>query len=422
MTRKILIQDSWLNSLSELQRFFTESHINDDSSRLELLSLFHNGVLVDWLISNGEISKAKQLGSLDKKQREATLCCDISNILGLNIKTVYRKHWKEAFSVRRVTCRKNSSTITIDIPIFVIRNINENFSITYEIAFKSGERITDTITINTIDDDYNQGCEKKITIKQRCSINSDVKTFSLSVERETVYNSFARTHVSSKDYSFDALTPSEYNYLTQNSNQINFPNRNIKLQDHNRRVKFWQKIDWDISLTKFDITWSDITAFIMFVILILLNNIWLNIIHTSFITNTLIGAILQLTLLIMPYTFAFASIKIYEKETLFNDDFFPGLLCCFLFLMAVSCLLIIPACIWNSWDFNFLNSEPLEWRIIFFILSVAPTVAPIVGRRIEDGYFYLGVIPGMFAVMALMVVFIVLLWNSMEHLYHYLFS
>lgn len=421
MTKKILINDSWMYSLGELQRFFTESHINDASSRLELLSLFHNGVLVDWLISIGEISKAKQIDSIDKKQREASLCCDISNIIGLNIKTVYRKYWKEVFSVRRAKCRKKSSTFTIDIPIFVIRNINENFSITYELVFKSGEKIIDTITINTIDNDYKQGCVKFLTIKQKCPINSDVKKFSLSVEGETVYNTYAKTYVSSKDYNFDALTPSEYNYLTQNSKQIGFPNRNIDLQSHDKRVKFWQKIDWDISLTEFEITWSDIAAFTMFVILVLLNNIWLNV-HTEYITSTLIGACLQLTLLIMPYTIGFASINIYEKETLFNDDFFSGLLCCFFFLIAVTCIFIIPACIWDSWNFNFLNSEPLEWRIIFFILSVAPTIAPIVGKRIEGGYFYVGVISGMFAVMALIYVLIVVLWNSMEHLYYYLFS
>ena len=408
-------------SLGELQRFFTESHINDASSRLELLSLFHNGVLVDWLISIGEISKSKQIESIDKKQREASLCCDISNIIGLNIKTVYRKHWKEVFSVRRAKCRKKSSMFTIDIPIFVIRNINENFSITYELVFKSGEKIIDTITINTIDNDYKQGCVKNLTIKQKCPINSDVKTFSLSVEGETVYNTYAKTYVSSKDYNFDVLTLSEYNYLTQNSKQICFPNRNIKLQSHDKRVKFWQKIDWDISLTEFEITWSDIAAFTMFVILVLLNNIWLNV-HTEYITSTLIGACLQLALLIMPYTIGFASINIYEKETLFNDDFFPGLLCCFFFLIAVTCIFIIPACIWDYWSFNFLNSEPLEWRIIFFILSVAPTIAPIVGKRIEGGYFYVGVISGMFAVMALIYVLIVVLWNSMEHLYYYLFS
>lgn len=422
MTKKILINDSWMYSLGDLQRFFTESHINDASSRLELLSLFHNGVLVDWLSSTGEISKAKQIESIDKKQREASLCCDISNIIGLNIKTVYRKHWKEVFSVRRAKCRKKSSTFTIDIPIFyVIRNINENFSITYELVFKSGEKIIDTITINTIDNDYKQGCVKNLTIKQKCPINFDVKTFSLSVEGETVYNTYAKTYVSSKDYNFDALTPSEYNYLTRNSKQIGFPNRNIELQSHDKRVKFWQKIDWDISLTEFEITWSDIAAFTMFVILGLLNNIWLNV-HTEYITSTLIGACLQLTLLIMPYTIGFASINIYEKETLFNDDFFPGLLCCFFFLIAVTCIFIIPACIWDSWNFNFLNSEPLEWRIIFFILSVAPTIAPIVGKRIEGGYFYVGVISGMFAVMALIYVLIVVLWNSMEHLYYYLFS
>lgn len=421
MTKKILINDSWMYSLGDLQRFFTESHINDASSRLELLSLFHNGVLVDWLSSTGEISKAKQIESIDKKQREASLCCDISNIIGLNIKTVYRKHWKEVFSVRRAKCRKKTSTFTIDIPIFVIRNINENFSITYELVFKSGEKIIDTITINTIDNDYKQGCVKNLTIKQKCPINFDVKTFSLSVEGETVYNTYAKTYVSSKDYNFDALTPSEYNYLTRNSKQIGFPNRNIELQSHDKRVKFWQKIDWDISLTEFEITWSDIAAFTMFVILGLLNNIWLNV-HTEYITSTLIGACLQLTLLIMPYTIGFASINIYEKETLFNDDFFPGLLCCFFFLIAVTCIFIIPACIWDSWNFNFLNSEPLEWRIIFFILSVAPTIAPIVGKRIEGGYFYVGVISGMFAVMALIYVLIVVLWNSMEHLYYYLFS
>lgn len=222
MTKKILIKDSWIYSLSELQRFFTESHINDDSSRLELLSLFHNGVLVDWLISNGEISKAKQLDSLDKKQREATLCCDISNILGLNIKSVYRKHWKEVFSVWRATCRKNNSTFVIDVPIFVLRNVNENFCISYKLAFRNGEKITDTITINTIENHYQQGCRKNITVKQRCHTNSDIISFSLSIDGETVYNTFAKTYVSSKDYYFDALTPIEYNFLTQSTKILHF--------------------------------------------------------------------------------------------------------------------------------------------------------------------------------------------------------
>lgn len=421
MTKMILIKDSWMYSLGDLQRFFTENHINDDSLRLELLSLFNNGVLVDWLISNGEISKAKQIEAIDKKQREAQLCCDISNILGLNIKTVYRKNWKDVFSIRRVTCRKNSSTLIIDIPIFVLRNINENFCISCEVVFRNKDKVAETITINTIGSDYQRGCSKKISIKQKCHDKSDVISFSLSIDGETVYNTYAKTYVSSKDYYFDALTPSEYNFLTQNTKSIVFPDRKIEFQSYDSRVKFWQKIDWDISLTEFDITWSDIAAFTMFVIFVCLNYFWLDEYNES-ITSTFTGAFLQLALIIMPYSVGIASMNVYEKDTWFNDDLYTGILVCFLFLLAVFGIYTVPACIWDSWNYRFLNSSPLVWRIIFFVLSVAPFIAPIIERRKkETGFGFLGFMPGVIGLIVLLLIFLIALWNGLVNLYYYLF-
>lgn len=159
----------------------------------------------------------------------------------------------------------------------------------------------------------------------------------------------------------------------------------------------------------------------MFVIFVCLNYFWLNE-YTESITSTFSGAFLQLALIIMPYSVGFASIKIYENDTIFTDDFYYGILICLLFLLAVSCIIIIPASIWDSWNYSFLNTEPLEWRKIFFVLSVVPFIAPILGRRNDDAFMFFGVIPGTIGLVALLSIFIVSLWNSIEHLYYYLFS